>query len=66
VSQLRADGDGAPIIQTDTAISPGSSGGGLFDGEGNLVGITTEKLVEEDVEGIAFAIPIEWVLEMLN
>ena len=34
VSQLRGDGGEAPIIQTDAAISPGSSGGGLFDGEG--------------------------------
>jgi len=29
------------LIQTTAAISPGSSGGGLFDGEGRLVGLTT-------------------------
>ena len=40
-------------------------GGGLFDGEGNLVGITTEKLVDEDVEGIGFAIPADWILDLL-
>ena len=39
VSQLR--GELPPLIQTTAAISPGSSGGGLFDGNGRLVGITT-------------------------
>ena len=64
VSQLRGDGGEAPIIQTDTAMSPGSSGGGFFDGEGNLVGITTIKFVDEDIEGISFAIPADWILEL--
>ena len=64
VSQLRGDGGEAPIIQTDAAISPGSSGGGLFDGEGNLVGITTIKFVDDDIEGISFAIPADWILEL--
>jgi S1-C subfamily serine protease len=39
VAQLR--GGPPPFIQTTAAISPGSSGGGLFDGEGRLVGLTT-------------------------
>jgi S1-C subfamily serine protease len=39
VSQLR--GGSPPFIQITAAISPGSSGGGLFDGEGRLVGLTT-------------------------
>jgi len=39
VAQLR--GGPPPLIQTTAAISPGSSGGGLFDGEGRLVGLTT-------------------------
>lgn len=64
VSQLRRNEDddaGAPVIQTDATIAPGSSGGGLFDASGNLVGITTLKMRDSD---IAFAIPAEWILEM--
>ena len=61
VSQLRKD-DEQRLIQTDTAISPGSSGGGLFDSEGNLIGILTEKIVDEDAEGLGFAIPADLVL----
>lgn len=36
--------EGSKLIQTSAAISPGSSGGGLFDQEGNLIGITTFQL----------------------
>jgi len=45
------------IIQTTAHISRGSSGGGLFDSSGNLIGITTFKI--SDSEGLNFAIPIE-------
>jgi len=61
ISQLRAWG-GNQFIQTDTAISPGSSGGGLFDSEGNLIGILTAKIIEKGAEGIGFAIPADLVL----
>lgn len=57
VSQLR--GTAPPIIQTTTAISPGSSGGGLFDAEGRLVGITTFYL--EGGQSLNFALPVEWL-----
>ncbi|MDP8218986.1 MAG: trypsin-like peptidase domain-containing protein [Candidatus Theseobacter exili] len=45
------------IIQTTAPISQGSSGGGLFDRAGNLIGITTFKII--DSEGLNFAISIE-------
>jgi len=47
------------LIQTSAAISPGSSGGGLFDAQGRLVGITTYFLKEG--QNLNFALPGEWV-----
>ena len=63
ISQLRTTDDGVRFIQTDAAISPGSSGGGLFDVEGNFIGILTSKRIEEGTEGIGFAIPADLSLE---
>ncbi|RAU20698.1 serine protease [Paramagnetospirillum kuznetsovii] len=48
---------GVRYVQTSAPISAGSSGGGLFDSAGNLVGITTFHL--RDAEGLNFAIAIE-------
>jgi tetratricopeptide (TPR) repeat protein len=59
VSQLR--GGPPPLIQTTAAISPGSSGGGLFDGEGRLVGLTA--LYVEGGQSLNFAMPVEWISE---
>jgi len=60
VAQLR--GGPPPFIQTTAAISPGSSGGGLFDGEGRLVGLTTLYL--EGGQSLNFAMPVEWIDEV--
>lgn len=60
VSQLR--GGPPPFIQTTAAISPGSSGGGLFDGEGRLVGITTASM--RGGQSLNFAMPVEWIGEV--
>jgi S1-C subfamily serine protease len=60
VSQLR--GGPPPFIQTTAAISPGSSGGGLFDSEGKLVGLTT--LYVEGGQNLNFAMPVEWIAEV--
>lgn len=58
ISALRDNG-GAHVIQTTAPISPGSSGGGLFDTHGKLIGITTFYLKEG--QGLNFALPSEWV-----
>ena len=60
VAQLR--GGPTPFIQTTAAISPGSSGGGLFDKEGRLVGLTTLYL--EGGQSLNFAMPVEWIGEV--
>ena len=66
VSQLRGDfgKESAPLIQINAAISPGSSGGGLFNKDGKLVGITTFKHSGDGNESLSFAMPAEWVAEL--
>lgn len=54
----------ARLIQTSAAISHGSSGGGLFDARGKLVGITTFFLKEG--QSLNFALPGEWVREVAS
>ncbi|MBT4518632.1 MAG: hypothetical protein HOC23_01395 [Halieaceae bacterium] len=56
VAQKRSR-DGLVLLQTDTALSMGSSGGGLFDSAGNLVGITTFTIASG--ESLNFAIAID-------
>jgi peptidoglycan hydrolase-like protein with peptidoglycan-binding domain len=57
VSSKRAIEGGSRFIQTSAPISPGSSGGGLFDAQGNLIGITTFML--RDSQNLNFAIAAE-------
>ncbi len=54
------------LIQTDSAINPGNSGGALVDNEGKLIGITNAKLVDEEFEGMGFAIPVDTVVEICD
>lgn len=54
------------LLQTNAQVNPGNSGGGLFNSNGELVGIVNAKQSATEVEGIAFAIPINNVLDILS
>lgn len=57
------------LIQTNAAINNGNSGGGLFDGNGNLIGIVNMKdsgmtSNGATIEGLGFAIPVNTAMEV--
>lgn len=54
------------LLQTNAQISPGNSGGGLFNANGELVGIVNAKDSATEVEGIAFAIPANKVVDVIK
>ena len=54
------------LLQTNAQISPGNSGGGLFNANGELIGIVNAKDSATEVEGIAFAIPINNVVGIIK
>lgn len=57
ISQVRQVSASRTLIQTDAAISPGSSGGGLFDEEGQLLGFTT--LFLKEAQNLNFVVPVD-------
>ena len=57
--EIAIDGSGTmTLLQTNVAVSPGNSGGGLFDLYGRLIGVVNAKFSGDGVEGISFAIPV--------
>ena len=60
------DGITGTFIQTDAAINPGNSGGALLDVEGQVIGINSNKIGGEAVEGMGFAIPISKAIPIID
>lgn len=54
------------VLQIDAAINPGNSGGPLVNINGEVVGVTSMKLVQDEIEGMGFAIPIEIAMAHLS
>ena len=52
------------LLQTNASISPGNSGGGLFNANGELIGVVNAKSSYSEAEGIGFAIPIDQAMEI--
>ena len=64
--QVTVEGKSMTLLQHNAQISPGNSGGGLFNSNGELIGIVNAKDSATEVEGIAFAIPINNVLDIID
>lgn len=64
--EITIDDEVMTLLQTDAAVNPGNSGGGLFNIYGELVGIVNAKSSGEDVEGLGFAIPIDLVKSVIE
>ncbi len=54
------------VMRIDTAVNSGNSGGGLFDQNGNLIGIVNAKTVDDGVENIGYALPSSVVDAVVN
>lgn len=64
--EVTVEGYTRTLMQVDAAINGGNSGGGLFNGKGELIGINSAKYSAVDVEGIGYAIPISSAKEILD
>ena len=64
--EVTIEGKNMTLLQTNAQISPGNSGGGLFNANGELVGVVNAKDSATEVEGIAFAIPINNVIDLIK
>ena len=64
--EIVVEGIPMTLIQTDAAVSPGNSGGALFNLYGELVGIVNAKSTASGVDDIGFAIPSTLALKVVN
>ena len=54
------------VLQMTAAVSPGNSGGALFNDRGQLIGIVSAKSSQTDSEGLGFAIPSNTAMEIAS
>ena len=64
--EITVDGVTRTVIQTDAAINPGNSGGALLNSKGELIGINEAKYADESVEGVGYAIPITYAMDIID
>ena len=62
--EITIDGQKMQLLQTNAAINPGNSGGGLFNMNGELIAIVNAKSYGDAIEGLGFAIPINYAHEV--
>jgi serine protease Do len=54
---IKSNNSFTDYIQLDASVNAGNSGGGVFDVDGNLVGIVVRKVYENNTEGHGYAVP---------
>ncbi|MBR3693938.1 MAG: trypsin-like peptidase domain-containing protein, partial [Erysipelotrichales bacterium] len=64
--EIEVEGQMMTLLQTNAAINPGNSGGGLFNMNGELVGVVNAKSSGEGIEGLGFAIPVNTAQKVVN
>lgn len=64
--EITIDGETMTLMQTSAAVNPGNSGGGLFNLDGELIGVVNSKSSGSGIEGLAFAIPSNTVSEITD
>ncbi len=63
---IAISGQNMTLLQTNAAVNPGNSGGGLFNMAGQLIGVVNAKCSQDDVEGLGFAIPVDTAYEVID
>ncbi len=64
--EVTIDNQAMHLLQTNAAINPGNSGGGLFNDQGELIGIVNAKSSGSNIEGLGFAIPIDRAKDVIT
>lgn len=64
--KVNVEGLDMTLLQHNAAISPGNSGGGIFDTSGYLVGVVNAKSGDSSAEGLGFAIPINYAYNIIE
>ncbi len=64
--EVEIEGVNMALLQHSASVSPGNSGGGLFNMDGQLIGIVNAKSSGNGVEGIGFAIPIDTAIRVAD
>ncbi len=69
--EITINNESMNLLQTNATINSGNSGGGMFDGQGNLIGIVNAKesgttSSGTTIEGLGFAIPVNEAMDIAD
>ena len=64
--EVTIEGEPLQLLQSDAAVNPGNSGGGMFNMRGELIGMVNAKMSAAGIEGLGFAIPLNSIRTKVN